>query len=149
MVSSRLMYYTQWCCKMFLLVRNVHCRWPRGTFSLCILSSLKSENCHNTNFVVTLCTAGCRNDNLRYRQWRLILLYENSISVISWAPWKKSCRTADAIVVYVLSPRYGMDLKDTKHLSRTCHKYPCFCILPLEFGGIFDIHKHRNGRVLC
>ena len=27
------------------------------------------------------------------------------------------------------------------------HKLPCFCILLLEFGGIFDIHKHEIVRL--
>ena len=29
------------------------------------------------------------------------------------------------------------------------HKYPCFCILPLEFGVNIDMHKHEKGEVLC
>ena len=28
-------------------------------------------------------------------------------------------------------------------------KYPCFCILPLEFEVSIDIHKHENSEVLC
>ena len=28
-------------------------------------------------------------------------------------------------------------------------KYPCFCILPLEFGVNIDICKHENSEVLC
>ena len=28
-------------------------------------------------------------------------------------------------------------------------EYPCFCILPLEFGVNIDIHKHENSEVLC
>ena len=28
-------------------------------------------------------------------------------------------------------------------------KYPCFCILPLEFEVDIDIHKHENSEVIC
>ena len=29
------------------------------------------------------------------------------------------------------------------------HKYPCFCIIPLEFGGIVDIYTYLHSMVLC
>ena len=29
------------------------------------------------------------------------------------------------------------------------HRYPCFCIFPLEFGVNIDIHKHGKSEVLC
>ena len=32
---------------------------------------------------------------------------------------------------------------------RKHHKVICLCNLPLEFWGLFHIHKHRNGKVLC
>ena len=39
-----------------------------------------------------------------------------------------------------------LSLMDT---AWTHHKYPCFCILPLEFGVNIDIQKHENSKVLC
>ena len=41
------------------------------------------------------------------------------------------------------------DNMKTENISMKHHKYPCFCILPLEFGVNIYIRKYENSEVLC
>ena len=58
------------------------------------------------------------------------------------------CRaSASEAILNTPNPRYifpgGRSIKTSQM------KYPCFCLLPLEFGVNIDIHKHENSEVPC
>ena len=47
-----------------------------------------------------------------------------------------------------VSITHTQDIFSLADATRKHSKYPCFCILPLEFGVNIDMHKHENSEVI-
>ena len=112
-----------------------------------------------------LCTALCLNWKRALPQWihpnYKIPIITTGLQYITLYTKKPVTNTSDtylrrsifsltgfAVFLLMLMPQ-NPDIFFLADAAWKHPKYPCFCILPLEFGVDIDIHKHENSEGLC
>ena len=79
----------------------------------------------------------------------LICAWINGWVKQSWGWWFRGHYDVTSVLLHGLVMTQTPDIFSLADAAWKHPKYPCFWILPLEFGVDINIHKHENSEVLC
>ena len=102
--------------------------------------------CMDIHFLKKLTTPilASLSEKSKYIRWLCVIMLTTVIMRLNVLHWEHSYRI-NAFYQRITQTQDIFSLAGTawKH-----PKYPCFCILPLEFDVNIDIHKHENSEVI-